>query len=117
MLLTSLLFPQQWKPNDNMDAIHKFVEEGTFDHQDQGRFTGAYYYNVEDIRPFMESHGFESIDLIGSSNIGAVINNEQKQYWTDQGEKERLIDLLIKVARDPSVLGVSSHLLYIGKKK
>jgi ubiquinone/menaquinone biosynthesis C-methylase UbiE len=116
MLLTSLLFPNAWKPNDNMAAIEHFIEEGIFNHTDAGRFTGAYYYNVEDIKPFMESQGFETLDLIGSSNLGALLSQEQKQYWTDRGEKDAFIELLIRLARDPSVLGVSSHLLYIGRK-
>ncbi|GIP34478.1 bifunctional 2-polyprenyl-6-hydroxyphenol methylase/3-demethylubiquinol 3-O-methyltransferase UbiG [Paenibacillus sp. J2TS4] len=117
MILTSLLFPQFWQPNDNMDSIHRFIEDGIFNHRDKGRFTGAYYYNVEEIKPFMESHGFETVDLIGSSNLGALLNDEQKQYWSERGDKEKWIDLLLKLARDPSVLGVSSHLLYIGRKK
>ncbi|MED4907448.1 class I SAM-dependent methyltransferase [Brevibacillus centrosporus] len=117
MLLTSLLYPQFWKPNDNMDSINTFLNSGIFNHNDKGRFTGAYYYDIEDIKPFMEKNGFETVDLIGSSNIGALLNNEQKQYWIEQGEKEKLIDLLIRISSDPSVLGVSSHLLYIGKKK
>ena len=116
MLLTSLLYPNAWKPHDNMAAIQHFVDEGIFNHTDAGRFTGAYYYNVEDIKPFMESQGFVTLDLIGSSNLGALLTNEQKQYWSDRGEKDEFIELLIQLARDPSVLGVSSHLLYIGRK-
>ncbi len=117
MLLTSLSYPEAWKPNDNMDALDRFLAEGTFDHQDQGRFTGAYYFNVEDVKPYMERFGFETLDLIGSSNIGALLSNEQKMYWSVRGEEDRLTELLIRLARDPSVLGVSSHLLYIGRKR
>ena len=117
MLLTSLSYPEAWKPNDSMAALDRFMAEGTFDHQDQGRFTGAYYFNVEDVKPYMERFGFETLDLIGSSNIGALLSSEQKQYWADRGEGDRLADLLIRLARDPSVLGVSSHLLYIGRKR
>ncbi|KAA2301776.1 class I SAM-dependent methyltransferase, partial [Clostridioides difficile] len=40
MSINSLQSPQHWKPNDNMAAIHSFVEKGIFNHQDQGRFTG-----------------------------------------------------------------------------
>lgn len=116
MLLTSLLSPNAWKPNDNMAAIERFIDEGTFNHADPGRFTGAYYYKVEDIKPFMESQGFETLDLIGSSNLGALITQEPKQYWIDRGEKDELINLLIRLAGNPSILGVSSHLLYIGRK-
>ncbi|WP_371807982.1 class I SAM-dependent methyltransferase [Brevibacillus sp. 7WMA2] len=117
MLLTSLIYPRFWKPNDNMVSINKFIEDGTFKHNDKGRFTGAYYYNIEDIKPFMENNGFETIDLIGSSNIGALLNNEQTQYWIEQREKDKLVNLLIRISNDPSVLGVSSHLLYIREKE
>ncbi|MCR8993665.1 bifunctional 2-polyprenyl-6-hydroxyphenol methylase/3-demethylubiquinol 3-O-methyltransferase UbiG [Brevibacillus laterosporus] len=94
MLLTSLIYPRFWKPNDNMESIIKFIEDGIFNHNDKGRFTGAYYYNIEDIKPFMENNGFETVDLIGSSNIGALLNNEQTQYWIEQREKDKLVNLL-----------------------
>ena len=100
----------------NMAVIQQFKEEGIFNHTDEGRFTGSYYFNVDEIKPLMETHGFETLDLIGSSNIGALLSKDQKQYWIDRGENEEFIELLIQVARDPSVLGVSSHLLYIGRK-
>lgn len=117
MTITSLQSPLHWKPNDNMDAIHEFYDQGKFNHNDQGRFTGAYYINIHEIKPFMESNGFETIDLIGSSSIGSMINNEQKQYWTEQGEYEKLLNFMITSANDPSILGISSHLLYIGRRK
>ena len=69
MTVTSLQYPQYWKPNDTMESINEFLHTGCFDHADKGRFTGAYYFNIQDIKPFMESHGFETIHLIGSSSI------------------------------------------------
>ena len=65
----------------------------------------------------MENHGFETIDIIGSSSIGGLINNEQRQYWEEKGESQMMLNLLIELAKDPSILGVSSHLLYIGRRK
>ncbi|MEK8131627.1 class I SAM-dependent methyltransferase [Paenibacillus filicis] len=117
MAITSLQAPQYWKPNDNLDAIHEFYENGIFNHHDAGRFTGAYYFNIDEIKPFMEKSGFQTMDVIGSSSIAAMLNNEQKQYWTDQDEYDKLINFLIASANDPSVLGISSHLLYIGRRK
>lgn len=117
MTITSLQFPQYWKPNDSMQSIREFCESGIFNHNDKGRFTGAYYYNIDEIKPFMERHGFETVDLIGSSSIGGLLKKEQKQYWEERGEYQQMLELLIKTAKDPSVLGISSHLLYIGRKK
>lgn len=117
MTINSLQSPQQWKPNDNMNTINEFFENGIFNHSDKGRFTGAYYFNIDEIQPFMETNGFESIDLIGSSSIAAMLTAEQQQFWTRQEGNERLINFLISKANDPSILGISSHLLYIGKRK
>lgn len=116
-ILTSLLSPENWKPNDNIDTIVRFSKSGCFNHQDEGRFTGAYYFNIEDINPFMETQGFETIQLIGS-NAGTIINNDSWDYWKDKGEQEfqKVIDLIIEKGADPYILGISSHLLYIGRK-
>ena len=56
---------------------------------------------------------------MGSSSIGSLLSREQWDYWTNKGQAEvdRLIELLKKTATDPYTLGVSSHLLYIGRKK
>ncbi|MGG3572400.1 class I SAM-dependent methyltransferase [Bacillus gobiensis] len=118
-VLSSLLSPEHWRPNDNMESIKEFIRTGEFDHSDEGRFTGAYYFRIEDIKPFMESNGFETLNLIGSSNIGSLLSNEQWEYWKNRGEGEfgQLIELLKDTAADPAILGISSHLLYIGKKK
>jgi len=118
-VLASLMNPMNWRPNDKMDSIEEFMKTGEFNHSDDGRFTGAYYFNVEDIKPFMESQGFETLDLIGSTNIGTLLTSEQWAYWRNRGEDEfnQLMELLKKTASNPHVLGISSHLLYIGKKK
>ncbi|CAM3990068.1 class I SAM-dependent methyltransferase [Mesobacillus zeae] len=117
-ILTSLISPDNWKPNNKMDTINGFSQSGCFNHEDEGRFTGAYYFEVEDIRPFMEIQGFESLELIGS-NAGSVLNNESWNYWRQKGEEElgKVIDLIKEKATDPYILGISSHLLYIGRKK
>lgn len=117
-LLASLAHPENWKPNDQIDNISQFNQTGCFDHQEAGRFTGAYYYNIDEITPFMESNGFQSQALIGS-NVAATLTKESWNYWKSKGEQEyeKLINLLIEKASDPYLLGLSSHLLYIGVKK
>lgn len=117
MTLTSLQYPQYWKPNDTIDAIHEFRNTGTFNHVDKGRFTGAYYFDIDSIKPFMEEHGFEMIDLIASSSVGGLLSDDQWKAWEEKGESQRLKNLLVELARDPSILGISSHLLYIGRRK
>lgn len=117
-ILSSLQHPDNWKPNNSIDTILQFDESGCFDHADAGRFTGAYFFQIEDIKPLMESEGFECLDLIGS-NVASILTNENWNYWRSKGEEEveKIIDLLIEKANAPYLLGTSSHLLYIGRKQ
>ncbi|WP_054710418.1 class I SAM-dependent methyltransferase [Bacillus sp. JCM 19041] len=115
-IFTSLLHPENWKPNNSVDAINRFSENGCFNHSDKGRFTDAYYFNIEEIKPFMESYSFESLELLGS-NVGAILNKDSWDYWKAKGEEDKVIKLIIDKATDPYILGISTHLLYIGRRK
>ena len=66
---------EEWKPNDTMDNIEEFIATGSFNHEDKGRFTGAYYFDLQEINPFMESNGFETLSLIGSSLVLFYLKN------------------------------------------
>jgi ubiquinone/menaquinone biosynthesis C-methylase UbiE len=116
-VLTALMFPTQWKPLDNMTAIKEFKKNGVFNHADKGRFTGAYFFNIEDIKPFFESNGFETLELLSSTGIGERLTPENWDYWRARGEEEMLMELIYESAADPYLLGNASHLLYIGRKK
>lgn len=116
MTVNSILAPEHWRPNNSIDSVKEFRSTGIFNHADQGRFTGAYYFEIGEIKPFMESHGFETIELIGSSSAGGLLSKEQWHYWEEKGETSKLMELLLDLSKDPSILGVSSHLLYIGRK-
>ncbi|MET3322646.1 UNVERIFIED_ORG: hypothetical protein ABIC97_005794 [Peribacillus simplex] len=65
----------------------------------------------------MEEQGFEGLKLI-VSNVGAILNNESWNYWREKGEQEveKIMKLIKERAADPHIL-ISTHLLYIGRKK
>ena len=117
-ILQSLMYPENWLPHNSVNAIQRFSETGCFDHADKGRFTSAFFYRVEEIEPFMQANGFEKVALL-SSNIGSMLTKQQWDYWIEKGEKEmeRVVELMTENAADSSLLGISSHLLYIGKKR
>jgi hypothetical protein len=94
------------------------METGCFNHGDEGRFTGAYYYDIERIAPFMENAGFETLRLIGSESVAGGMSAAQWNYWRTQGEEAywEIMEIIFEMAVNPAILGMSSHLLYIGRK-
>jgi ubiquinone/menaquinone biosynthesis C-methylase UbiE len=118
-LLNALADPQSWRPTDNVARIRAFLETGVFNHSDEGRFTGAYSFHIDDIKPLMEAGGFETVKLIGSSSLAGALTKEQFDYWKSAGDNEyrSFLQLLYDSAENVYLLGSSSHLLYIGIRK
>lgn len=118
-MTTSIMNPDRWKPNHTAEGIKTFLTTGIYNHDDPGRFTGAYHFDIAAINPFMESFSFDTVKLIGSRSIAGLMNNDQWAYWRNRGESEfnEIMNLVLAESENPYVLGVSSHLLYIGKKQ
>ncbi|MDQ0115720.1 class I SAM-dependent methyltransferase [Paenibacillus harenae] len=117
-LMTSLLYPQHWQPNDSIDGIKTFLETGVFNHRDQGRFTGAYYFKLEEIESFMQTHGFQCVKLVGSSGTAGLFQKEHLEYWRKQGDGDyaEAVKLMVEMAGDLGVLGLSPHVMCIGRR-
>jgi hypothetical protein len=71
---------------------------------------------IQDIQPFMESLGFQTLQLVGS-NVATSLNESHWDYWRAKEEEREALDLIINKVTDPYLLEMSSHLLYIGKKR
>ena len=79
-----------------------------------GGFRG-YFATVEEIAPLHEKIGFETIKLVG---VEPAISADDESYNKLEGERRRLwLDLLYEISDQPSTVGASQHLLYIGRKQ
>ena len=82
---------------------------------DRGGFTDAYYSHPSEIIPFMESCGFETLNLIACEGIISLIDekisNRDSEFWL------KWVDLNYRLGMDPSVHGAAKHLLYVGRRK
>ena len=59
-------------------------------------------------------HRFETLDLIGCEGIVAA--NEERLNQLTGDAWRTWVDLNYRLGKEPSLLGASDHLLYIGKK-
>jgi ubiquinone/menaquinone biosynthesis C-methylase UbiE len=83
------------------------------DHWPRGGFRG-YFARVDEIAPLHESLGFSTMTLAG---VEPAIAADDASYNQLQGSRRALwLDLLEEISAEPSIIGASRHLLYIGKK-
>ena len=79
----------------------------------KGGFRG-YYATPAELAPLHESVGFETLVVAASE---PVIGADDESYNRLTGRQRRLwLDIIYKLSTEPSIIGASRHLLYIGRK-
>lgn len=98
--------------------LRALLEDGEFTNDIPGRFDGGYGVRPQEIAPFMESHGIETISVSSAeSMIRGLEDAVAEMQTTDPQLYQHVLDLLEEVATEPSILGTASHLLYVGRRR
>ena len=70
-----------------------------------------------EIRPFFEEAGFETLALLASEGMAAGLAHSLDVLADeDRAAFEAAVQLIADSAADPSLLGASNHILYIGRR-
>ena len=99
---------------EDQTEVQSILEQGRDPHHEPGAGFRGYFAQVAEIAPLHEAIGFETLTIAG---VEPAIAADDESYNTLQGKQRQLwLDLLYKISTEPSILGASRHLLYIGKK-
>jgi S-adenosylmethionine-dependent methyltransferase len=83
------------------------------DDQPPGGFRG-YFARLAEIAPLHEALGFQTIALAG---VEPCIAADDESYNHLAGEQRELwLDLFDELSTEPTIIGASRHLLYVGRK-
>jgi ubiquinone/menaquinone biosynthesis C-methylase UbiE len=102
-------------------SFARIVERDLVDGQHQNStdrldyFTTAYFHRPEDLRREVTEAGFQVEALYGVEGPGWILG-DMEERWKDPERR----DILLRVARalesEPSVLGISAHLIVVGRR-
>lgn len=100
---------------ENQAEVRSILERGKDpDHIPGSGFRG-YFAKVSEIAPLHEALGFETLTLAA---VEPAIASDDVSYNHLQGRQRQLwLDLLHQIGTEPSIIGASRHILYIGRKK
>ncbi len=99
---------------DRQEDVHSVIEKGKDVLVPAGGFRG-YFATVKEVKPLHENAGFKTLVLAGVEPANTVADDS---YNNLEGERRKLwLDLLFSISTEPSIIGASDHLLYIGVKE
>jgi SAM-dependent methyltransferase len=98
------------------EFVRRLLEEGVFINDIPGRFTSGYGVQPAEVAPFFAQFGLERLSLLSSEGLSVGIEEPLAEMAKNvPATYQKALDLIIRTASAPSVLGMSSHLLYIGR--
>ncbi len=99
------------------EFMARLMIEGVFVNDVPGRFTAGYGVRPGEVVPFMERHGFQTLGLLADTGFATQHAQELQELAASDAESyEMVMELIVDTAGDPSLLGSSIHLLYVGRK-
>jgi hypothetical protein len=98
--------------------VARLMNEGVFLNDVSGRFSAGYGVRPPEVAPFMEKHGVKTVELLAETGFAAP-HAEQFAELAEADPKThtKVRELIVSTANDPSLLGASIHLLYVGQKQ
>jgi len=74
----------------------------------------AYFATPEEVAPLHERLGFTSVALAGVEPAGIMADGAYGSL--EEPRRDKWLDLMVEISGQPSMIGASNHLLYIGRK-
>lgn len=98
------------------EFMARLLADGAFQNDVPGRFTGAYGARPEEIAPFFERHGFATLALLAAEGFTAGLGGALAELAAaNPTAYAAALDAAIRTAGDSSILGMSNHLIYVGR--
>ena len=108
----------QWNLIDDerfLDILDENLATGKHTPDGTSYFTTAYFHTQSDITNELKDAGFVDISVIPVEGFGSILN--AKEYFQDEHRKELLLKYIRKTENIPELIGVSNHLMAIGRKR
>jgi S-adenosylmethionine-dependent methyltransferase len=100
-----------------LPEVRRLLDEGVYRNQEAGRFTEAYLYRPDEVAPFFEASGFETLRTMASQSFLFLLQEEVAELHERDAEAyAALLDIAYAATADPSILGLSGHILYAGHR-
>jgi ubiquinone/menaquinone biosynthesis C-methylase UbiE len=78
-------------------------------------FTTAYFHRPEDLRRELEAAGFTGVSVLAVEGPCWILSDFDAR-WADSAQRADLLDVARRLEAEPSMLGISAHLLGVGRK-
>lgn len=78
-------------------------------------FMDTFFHHPDELRAEVKESGFKLKEIFGVEGPGWLLTNFD-EWWSNNNYKERLLQIARKLETEPSLLGISAHLMVVATK-
>ena len=110
-------FEDRFRTPVHRDIVQNDLETGYHRNltEDLNYFTDAYLHRPEELGSEVVESGFQHQATLAVEGPAWLFRSVES-YWTDPDQRAMVLDMIRKVEAEPSILGMSAHVLAIGTK-
>ena len=110
-------FEDRFRIPVHMDIVQNDLETGYHRNptEDLNYFTDAHLHRPEELGSEVVEAGFQHQATLAVQGPAWLFESVEN-YWADPDQRATVLDLIRKVEAEPSILGMSAHILAIGTK-
>lgn len=117
LLRRTLALPDERQHLSDPDWRERLLQHGIFENDVPGRFTHGYGARPVEIEALFAQNGLAMLTLAASEGIAGGIQGEVADVLAaDSSLQDIVLDIMVQTATDSSILGMASHLLYLGQR-
>lgn len=79
-------------------------------------FTASHWFLPEELRDLFEKHGVEALDMAALEGLSSHHQEEVNKLAENEERWQMWIDVLLRTCNHPSIVGISEHILLVGRK-
>ncbi|HEY7294407.1 MAG TPA: methyltransferase domain-containing protein [Dehalococcoidia bacterium] len=114
-LLTGLYFESMDDP-EFLPLMWRGLRDGQHRNPTEKQYwTTAYFHHPDELRAEVEEAGFAVLDRVAVEGPQFVVR-DLAAWWNDARRRELLLEAIRAVEHEPSLMGLSSHVLVVGER-
>jgi ubiquinone/menaquinone biosynthesis C-methylase UbiE len=116
-LRRTILLPEERHHLLDPKWVDQLMQKGIFENEIADRFTHGFGVSPQEVPPFFEKHGFQTVNLLALEGFTAGLESILADlFHEDRRPYNQALELIMQSAGDPSILGMAIHILYVGRK-
>jgi ubiquinone/menaquinone biosynthesis C-methylase UbiE len=104
--------------SEDTEEMQRILTSGQYENfeENPNNFTDAYFSNIHEVPQYYKNLGIELVESFACEGLASYLYDKAEVIKQNEKAWARFIDLIYENANKPELLGMSEHVVFVGRK-